>query len=261
MSDTSNITEETVREIAREEAREVHDLAVEDDSGEQWSLKRLMSNFKVTRRQALASLGLIAVGYAAPRAVAKVVVGQAEADPGDDLTVPGVLDAGAIDTDEGTINHGLVRGRNGERIDASKFSGADADARLDNALSAASSGDIIYLENADYGSRTISTDLKFVGTGELAGATITGVWDASSASVIYLDIRIGSSGELKMGIYSQARGCGNGQITATDDNCCVVACRAIDVTFESGTSNGIADALWNNSTVTDNGTNTIGDIG
>lgn len=101
-SDTNGIPDDAeakVREIARDEAEKVHDLEVEDDDGESWSVSTLTERFEVSRRTALKALGLIAVGYAAPRAVLESVSGTAKAASSGNLTVPGELSAGSVSTE------------------------------------------------------------------------------------------------------------------------------------------------------------------
>jgi hypothetical protein len=53
-----------------------------------------------------------------------------------------------------------------DRLYAGAFPGADADARLSNAINAVSTGETIYLENADYTADiTVNTRVKLVGSG------------------------------------------------------------------------------------------------
>jgi len=99
-------TEEQIRKIAREEARKVNDIEVEDADGEGWSIPKLMDQFEISRRTALQAIGLMSIGYHAPKAVLRVVSQNAEAASDDNLTVPGTLDAGAVDTDRANIGGG-----------------------------------------------------------------------------------------------------------------------------------------------------------
>jgi hypothetical protein len=98
-----------IREIAREEAQDIHDVTV-DDGDEEWSLSKLMGRFEISRRTALKAIGLIGLGYTAPKAVVSAVSQPAEAAPEDDLTVPGTLDAGAVSTDAGTLDGDVMMG-------------------------------------------------------------------------------------------------------------------------------------------------------
>jgi len=104
----TELTKEEIRRIAREEAETVYakDVEVKDPDGEQWSLRTLMERFEIDRRTALQAIGLIALGYHAPRAVLTAVSQSAEAAADDNLTVPGTLDAGAVDTDRANIGGG-----------------------------------------------------------------------------------------------------------------------------------------------------------
>jgi len=104
MSSESNMPEDKIRRIAREEAKKVNDIEVEGGDGEGWNLRKLMDQFEISRRTALAALGLISVGYHAPRAVLQVISRDAAAAPDDDLTVPGTLTAGSVDTERLGIN-------------------------------------------------------------------------------------------------------------------------------------------------------------
>jgi len=185
-----------------------------------------------------------------------------------DISNVGALTADSVNTDKGDINHGLVRGRNGERIDAAKFDGADADARLDAALTAALDGNIVYLEDATYtADRTINNSLTIIGTGGTAlvadGTNLDAATWTVSESCRIVGVNAGASSEfvldrflstLEMGNYSTATA-----ITVSDDICKILACDAGAVTFQSGTSGGLIDSCRGTS-VTDNGTNTVGDI-
>jgi len=72
----------------------------------------------------------------------------------------------------------------GDYIYASNFSGSDADARLDNALSEASAGELVLLENAQYTkNRTISTAISFRGC-DSRGTSISGDWTFDSLNGI-----------------------------------------------------------------------------
>lgn len=108
-TDAASLTEDEIRRLAREEVREVAGLDANDPDGEAWSVRKLMSQFEVDRRTALQAMGLIALGYAAPRAVLSAISGTAEAAPDDNLTVPNTLDAGAITTERETITGDVVR--------------------------------------------------------------------------------------------------------------------------------------------------------
>jgi hypothetical protein len=143
---------------------------------------------------------------------------------------------------------------------ASRYDGADADARLDAALSAATDGDTIYLEEAVYSAdRTISNRLKIVGTGgAFSGSKIEATWTLG-ARVLLESVTIDNA---TVNVNSQNCAIMNslgGSVTVSDGRFRYVANDGGDVTFESGTSSSIVDACVG-TTVTDNGSNTVGDI-
>ncbi|MUV59825.1 hypothetical protein [Halobacterium sp. CBA1126] len=85
------------------------EFTVEDGDGESWSLTELMDRFSIKRRTALKAIGLVAIGYTAPRAVLQAVSGTAQAQQSTaDLTVSGQLDAGSVSTDEAFIGSSPV---------------------------------------------------------------------------------------------------------------------------------------------------------
>ena len=148
-----------------------------------------------------------------------------------------------------------------ERHYAGGYDGSDVETRLDNALAAASDGDVIYLESASYDStRTVTTRVKFEGTNEAtSGADIAGDWTLPEFSGV--TVRISGSLTLK----NQGFVFGNthaADITVTGSNCRLIGLQgngATTITFESDTSNGIIDSSSRVS-ITDNGSNTVGDI-
>jgi len=152
-----------------------------------------------------------------------------------------------------------------ERLYAGAYDGDDADARLDNALSAVSVGDVIYLESAEYSTRTISqSEITLRGTSNsdgLVGSHIGADWEISGNSVTIIGLGLGNGQTLTYaGNFAQLERCAFGSVSITGNNVGIFNSRDVDVTYSSATSGGIADALYNNSTVTDNGSNTVGDI-
>jgi len=141
---------------------------------------------------------------------------------------------------------------------AGAFDGVDADARLDNALSAASSGDTVYLENMTYQTdRTISTKVALIGAGP-EDSVIDAVWTTSermSLSKLTLEqsLEIGTPGSFITDINV------NGSINVNSDRNVLSGLIGGSVTFSDGTNINIIDASTNVS-ITDNGTNTVGDI-
>lgn len=154
-----------------------------------------------------------------------------------------------------------------ERHYAGAYDGADADARLDAAVSAASPGDSIYLENATYtGSYTFAKTLTIIGTGQdFEGSTIDGgTWTFDSAIGFETVGRITNNPTFQI----NSKRCymtncymfeSDPQITVSANEFRFVNNRGGDITFESETVSGIVDACTK-TVVTDKGTNTVGDI-
>jgi hypothetical protein len=156
----------------------------------------------------------------------------------------------------------IIRGSVGWRSD---FDGSTVDARLDNAIAAASSGDHIAIESVGYSDdRTVSKRLALEGTHKLpaGGATLEGAsWTFTEAVVLKLFQADSSSSISLTGSYSQlSEARVGGSITVSNDLVTIAQVAGSgSITFESGTSGGIVDGSSGVS-VTDNGTNTVGDI-
>jgi len=189
-------------------------------------------------------------------------------DANDDGIVESDVDNESVDTDKETINHGVVRGRHSEYIDAAKFDGDDPDARLDSALSAANAGDTIYLENDVYDTdRTISTQVSLVG---FSADNATGT-ELAGNTTLTLDVRcrvvgIALSGtDANINVNSERvrlnaiNGRGDNFITISNGEVMLTELHLCEVTFEAGTSLGLVDSCVRTN-VTDNGSNTVGDI-
>lgn len=180
--------EERVEEL--EERQE--ELTVEDASGGSWSLTKLMDRFEINRRTALKAIGLVAIGYTAPRAVLQAVSGTAEAQQStDDLTVPGQLNADLVST-------GVARTET-EPVANVKAYGAVGDGSTDDtqairdARNAITVG-VVFFPPGDYlVSESIEMEGRsFVGAGRHAATIVAasgGAWDAgghsASTAVIY----------------------------------------------------------------------------
>jgi len=109
--DITDEQEEAFRAIAREEAEAVTDEHVTDGDGESWSLGDLVHDVGLTRRQALLAMFYMAGGAVASTAIVQAFSETAEAAPSDDLTVPGTLDAGSVDTGSALIGeHEQING-------------------------------------------------------------------------------------------------------------------------------------------------------
>jgi hypothetical protein len=145
---------------------------------------------------------------------------------------------------------------------AGSYSGANATTRLTNAISDASDGDTVFLENASYGTLTISKPLCFVGTAGLfrEGTKISGDWtfnEQTQLQRVYVVTSTITFNKSNCKLTNSQGEIGNVQVNEND--CFVTGCMEFDVTFASGTARGIADSLVRSS-VTDNGNNTVGDI-
>jgi aspartate 1-decarboxylase len=152
----------------------------------------------------------------------------------------------------------------GERHFAGGFDGANADSRLDNALSKATEGDRILLESATYSTaRTISTKVALVGTSPApTGTVITGTWTLDDNVITVTDFQLNSGGQLTI----DGNACkilngthGNESIQVNGDVALITQQDNVTITFSAGTSDGIVDGCTR-TTVTDNGSNSAGDI-
>jgi len=151
---------------------------------------------------------------------------------------------------------------------AAEHDGSDPDTRLDNALANATDGDVVFLENIAYdsartGSGAISKGVTRKGTNAENGTKLQVEWELSAAGIEIECMTLGSSGQLnptagqatirKMILFGASP-----EIDVGADYCLITECRGGEVTFQSGTSNGLVDSCLGTS-VTDNGTNSIGD--
>jgi hypothetical protein len=149
---------------------------------------------------------------------------------------------------------------------ASSYDGGDPTTRLSNAIDGVSEGDVIYLENEpDYGDviidtrcRLIGSGITFRGTGIADGAT----WTLQSNGIEIECMGSGSNGEIVIDARSCAirrSGIFSVDITVNESWFKYIGNEGGAVTFDSGTDSGIVDGCTD-TTVTDNGTNTIGEI-
>jgi len=167
---------------------------------------------------------------------------------------------------DGTVN---TRQLGSERLFAGSFDGGGADARLDAAITEASDGDVVFLENASYSAdRTISTSLSIAGTAVFANRT-TGsyldgaVWTLDTrVDVTDLNMSSNTSNEIILndrGTVQNLSATTDATITVSADGVLLSNLRAVSVVFESGTSGGRVDSSVALN-VTDNGTNSVGDV-
>jgi len=157
----------------------------------------------------------------------------------------------------------------GERHYAGDYDGGDADERLDNALSTASAGETVILENENYtDDRTISTNIRIQGSGDgmTGGSQIRAVWTLNANGIIVKNTLLGGgSGQYVLdssrisivfcGLFGASP-----ELQVNADNALIVNCASGAITFASGTSGGLVDSCIQNVSVTDSGTNTVGDV-
>lgn len=216
-----------------------------------------------TRRDALkaggagALLGALGLGS---------ITSGASADP------QGRLGSPSDPVQQAYINNADVTALNAEQMGserhyAGSYGGGDADARLDNAISAAGDGHTIYLEQATYSDdRSISTSLSFIGPSATAvagglGSEVSGTW-TFSASCVTDQVRFTG------GVTADADSCGvlNGLHTDTaafevnGDDFRYIGNINGAVTFANGTQGGIVDACTGTSYTDNDGGNKQGDI-
>lgn len=146
------------------------------------------------------------------------------------------------------------------------YPGSDADARLSNALTAASAGHTIYLESADYGNTTISQAVELVGTGISPDSTvISGTWTLDSRHIQLTDCQVSGTLDVTTDFYISITDIfsAGGTITVSASRSLisdVVTNGAGSITLESGSENCVVDSVAGGMSITDNGTNnTIGD--
>lgn len=142
---------------------------------------------------------------------------------------------------------------------------ASNDAELDTVLSNATKGEWIYLGPNTYSTnRTIGQrGLTFVATGTGSSSVeLSADWTLAATDIVLDGLAISGSVTVDGGvcvIQNSNHAFTMGGITVNADEFRFVNNRKGDVTFASGTGGGIVDSC-SNTTVTDNGSNTVGDI-
>jgi hypothetical protein len=178
----------------------------------------------------------------------------------DNITNSDTITSESVDTQALAARNGDVGVLSSTRIFAGGFDGADADARLDNALAARSNKKkLLVLEAETYNQdRTFNNPINIRGLsdpfdGTEINATYTFNLRSSAAGL--------TNGTLVFTNRARARDMFNCDITIDNGNDRTILNELIlgSVTFASGTSLGIVDSSASVS-VTDNGTNTVGDI-
>jgi len=146
---------------------------------------------------------------------------------------------------------------------ARSFSGADADARLDSALSGLPGGETVLLEPSTYtkdrtGTDAISNRIHLVGTGQRGGTTIDADWDITDSASTLEKARISGGQSVTVSGTSSMLSMLNcpGTISVGEDRVTISHITSNgSITFQSGTSDGSVAAIAGSVTVTDNGTN------
>jgi hypothetical protein len=160
-----------------------------------------------------------------------------------------------------------------DRLYAGAFPGSNADLRLSNALTAASEGAVIFLENDVYSNNlTVNKSLTLKGTAvqsnptpSLAvGTTVAAAWTIAQRNVAFHDINFAGGSSLTVNSFLcellNIRGRNaNSPIDINDNAIIITGGVNVDITFASGTADGLVDSC-NGTSVIDNGTNTVGDI-
>jgi hypothetical protein len=155
-----------------------------------------------------------------------------------------------------------------DRLYAGAFAGADADARLANAVSAAADGDVIYLESETYtADLTANTALSLIGTGvEFSDTRITGTttWtfnDSTRLSGVACpsnDVTLEFNG--KSSVLKDSQGFAVTTVTVDANQFRGYGLNNFNVTFEAGTDRCIIDASVLTSVTDNGGVNTVGNI-
>lgn len=178
----------------------------------------------------------------------------------------GTLQADSVDSSSMSVESASIKKQAGTHHWAAEYDGSTAEKRLDNALAAASVNDVVVLEGQYSNDRTITTSCTIRGTGvnnsTNARVRDNAVWTIDADDCTLERVRFDSGAELVVDgprvnirdVYEVGDG-----ITINNDKCSIVGMMHGDVTFSSGTSRGLVDSCVGVS-VTDNGSNTVGNI-
>jgi len=263
------------------------EVADDDDQPEDVAQKVASAVGGVTRREMLAGAGILGGGALLGGGGTAALTGNAQAAAS---TVDGDGDIGTPDNPEDVYADAVAvfdgasnqigsfdeTGITTPSVDTEQVSsgthyagahaGSSPDARLGNALSAASDGDTIVLENATYvTNRTFTTAarLNALGSDVSGGSTLDAQWTFDVRAWVN-GIRLEGSGEIVLNQnYSSVLtrvSSGNAPGVQVNADGCRISSFNHDVVFASGTSGGLVDFSVDVN-VTDNGTNTVGDIG
>jgi hypothetical protein len=169
-----------------------------------------------------------------------------------DFQSNGLTNLASVSTDDIAVNDNLYY--------------VQGDADLDAALNNATDGDLIILAPATYTTdRTLDTELRISGTkGAFDNAEIDAEWTITQICLIenvsLIEQSSGDAITIEIGrvVVDNVNGQGIPNIQANTSEVILTRLKRLDVTFASGTSNGIVDSSVTVG-VTDNGTNTVGD--
>jgi len=240
------------------------------------TLESKIEKMMPSRRDALKMGGAALVGGAAMSGTASAGTNQVGTIGDKDATPPQLVDLHSEDinnADTVTTQDLDAISVNTEQIGSDRhyaeaYDGADATDRLNNAISDANAGEVIYLESANYDSITVSKRLKIVGTGGYGGgepSLLKGNETWTFDERVYLShFNSAAFSEIILNVdLSALSGCQFStacDITINADGCRVVDSNAGDVTFSSGASGGLVDACTGTAFTDNNGGNTRGDI-
>ena len=262
MSDTQNIETrvETLEEQVEALVEQNQQLKAQNKK-----VSNLFQQFKqgaISRRAFMTSVAALGgVGYAAGSASAAPDWGASTGNVGEEaqpLSYGYIQDLHSETFSTERITSGAVF--------AGGFSGADADARLDNAISASNFGEVILLENGSYDDpRTISKDVTLIGTkaGLSGGGTeINAEWtldsritlkNATAFSGSNVPITVANRRCILEGLNAAA-------VTVNADEVLITKQFLGSVTFDSATSGGLVSSSVGTTANDPGGNNTIGDI-
>ena len=182
-----------------------------------------------------------------------------------DISGVGAFDSDSVNTDDLYTELGFAIG------DAyywtGHFDGASPDDRLATALSEIPANSTLHLEKAEYTSKTISKRLRIVGpfgySDRSSGALIADgeVWTIDERCIMD-GISMRSDVEVILNDFGSVvknGRCLDSDITVNANGAKITDLLEGTVTFASGTEDGLVDSC-SRTTVTDDGTNTVGDI-
>lgn len=170
-------------------------------------------------------------------------------------------------TVNGTTNTDTLEAKqlNSDYKYAGSYNGSDPDQRLSAALNDLNNGEVLHLENETYqNDRTITNDrITIIGTAYtngIDGTIVNGIWTFAGQAVILERLRSANNIIFEKGfsVVSHINGASD-TITIKGDRSNLSKIDNMNITFESGTGNGIVDGCTD-VVVTDNGSNTIGDL-